>query len=47
MFRRLMCWLGRCTRCETVYDDPDGIGGRCLDCDELRAYGERAQPGQH
>ena len=51
MFRRFMCWLGLCTRCETIHDDPEGIGGRCVDCgkvhgwvtrEELRRYGARA-----
>ena len=49
MLRRLMHWLGWCTRCET-YSTDDGIGGRCIDCgkihgwvtrDELRAYADR------
>jgi len=49
MFRRLMCWMGVCTRCET-YSTDEGIGGRCIDCgkihgwvtrDELRAYADR------
>lgn len=52
MFFRLMCWLGRCMRCETCSTD-EGIGGKCVDCgtvygwvtrEELRAYAERRHP---
>ena len=55
MLRRLMCWLGRCTRCETIHEDPVGIGGRCIDCgkvhgwvtrDELRAYADSGDRGR-
>ena len=47
--RRLICWLGYCTRCRTL-DTPEGIGGKCTDCgkihgwvtrEELRQYGAR------
>ena len=47
MLRRIICFLGCCTRCET-YQTQMGIGGRCIDCgkvhgwvtsEELRRYG--------
>lgn len=37
MLRRLMCWLGRCTRCETLSNE-DGIGGRCIDCGKIHGW---------
>jgi hypothetical protein len=49
MFYRLMCRFYQCFRCR-VYETPDGIGGKCIDCgkihgwvtrEELRAYAER------
>lgn len=49
MFRKIMCWLGKCTRCRT-YSTYEGIGGKCIDCgkihgwvtrEELRAYADR------
>jgi hypothetical protein len=50
MFRRLMCRLGYCTRCEPHFSD-ESAAGRCIDCgklhgvvtrEELRAYADRA-----
>ena len=43
MFRRIMCWLGHCTRCEVISDDPDGIGGRCLDCGKVHGWMTREE----
>ncbi len=52
MLRRLLCWLGWCTRCELQSTD-EGIGGKCVDCgrvhgwmtrDEVRVvYGKRRE----
>ena len=51
MIYRFFCRFGRCMRCE-VHSTPEGIGGRCLDCNRvyswvsryaLRAYAKRMQ----
>ena len=42
MFYRLMCWLGRCWRCN-FYSTPEGVGGRCIDCGKIHGWATQAE----
>jgi len=47
MFRRFMCWLGRCTRCEPILDSPFGIGEHCIDCGKVHVWVTREELRRH
>lgn len=42
MIFKILCFFGKCWRCET-YSTDCGIGGRCIDCGKIHGWVTRAE----